>query len=393
MSSPVRKSVSAAAAGPPEVRGIGEAETFELVRRSAAPILAVGAERQSSACFCEGDRALLFRSVGDLMDPSVYRAFRAQIDAAARSASFSPAVIAHDLHPLYLSTHYARQAGLPLIAVQHHHAHIASVMAERRHPGPVLGICCDGIGFGDDGAAWGCEIMYCTASEYLRTGHLEYFPLLGGDAAAIDTWRSAFALVQQAVGRCEDLAPFERVPADQMDVMRRLSRTEINAPPTSSLGRVFDGVSFLLGLCDHNDRPAQAAMALERIALAEPVSPYPYQTTVGRDGVLMSLAPMIRAIVRDVTRAEDPRVISARFHETVARMLAAAAQISAERNAISTVVLSGGCFANRLLRDQTRALLERRRFAVLLPERSPVGDAGIALGQAVVATARLEGGR
>lgn len=371
--------------------GIDQVESFQPQGRAPKPILAVGAERQSSTCFYQDTKAMLYRTIGDLTDPNVYRAFRDQVSILSLRGSFVPALVAHDLHPLYVSTHYARELGLPLVAVQHHHAHIVSVMAEYQVQGPVIGICCDGIGFGDDGAAWGCEIMHCTPGAYHREGHLEYFPLLGGDAAATDTWRSAFAIVEQAKGRCEGISAFERVPAEQIDVMRRLSCSLINAPPTSSLGRVFDGVSFLLGLCDHNDSPGQAAMALEQIASSQRVNSYPYQTTVEPDGMLMSLAPMIRAILREINQHEDLGVISARFHETVARMLAAAAQIAAERNSAPTIILSGGCFANKLLRELTRGLLEKRRLTVLTARRVPVGDAGIALGQAVAAAAMLEG--
>lgn len=380
----------------PEVFNIDACECFEAVGETPLPVLAVGAERQSSACCLHAARAILCGSLGDLMDPRVYRAFREQIVRRSRLESFAPATIAHDMHPLYVSTQYAREWHLPLVAVQHHHAHIVSVMAEHRWSHPVIGICCDGVGFGDDGAAWGCEVMCCTPAEYHRVGHLDYFPLLGGDAAATETWRSAFALVQQALGAlgcCRDIAAFSHVPTDQLDAMERLANSTLNAPPTSSLGRVFDGVSFLLGLCDRNTQPAQAAIALERVALPATLPPYPYETTVTTDGVHMSLAATIRAILRDLERHENRGRISARFHETVARMLTATTIIAAEKHNIDTVVLAGGCFANLRLRERTTDLLQKRHLRALIPSRVPIGDAGIALGQATIAAAMLKGAR
>ncbi len=383
---------------------IDAADVLQCPVRTDHRILAVGAERQSSACLYTDDQATNCRTLGDLSEPAIYRAYRELISRVEHAASFRPDVIVHDLHPLYLSTQYARErsaAGIPLMAVQHHHAHIVSVMAEYRASCPVIGICCDGVGLGDDGAAWGCEVMHATLSDYARIGHLDYFPLLGGDAAATDTWRSAFALVKQAMpegakgpegrgARCEFLAAFVHVPAEQLEVLERLGSSSLNAPPTSSLGRVFDAVSFLLGLCDRNDTPAQAAIALEKAALPGVIEPYPYETTVGPNGIRMSLSATIRAILRDLQLHQNRGRISGKFHETVARMLAATTLIATEQCDVSTVVLSGGCFANTRLRDRTTELLEKRHLTVLSPRRVPIGDAGIALGQAVIAAARLE---
>lgn len=371
-------------------------EAIRMLRvglRTKARILAVGAERQSSVCLHSGNTAYLGPTLGDLTDPAVYRAFQAQIDLLKRRAGYPPNVVAHDLHPLYVTTMYARSLELPAAAVQHHHAHVAAVMAERRISGPVIGICCDGVGFGDDGAAWGCEVLVCRFADYQRAGHLAYFPLLGGDAAAVDTWRSAYALVCQA-GVPEDEIPglgaFAHVAGGQIAALRKLSHSRINAPPTSSLGRVFDGVSFLMGLCDRNDRPAQAAAALEKVALPGAAEPYPYETVNAPDGIRMSLAATIRGVLRDLNNGENRGRISARFHETAARMLSAAAQIAAEKHGIRRIVLAGGCFLNQRLLARLSCLLEKRRLEVYLPRVVSIGDAGIALGQAAIAAAMAD---
>lgn len=390
---------------PPAADSCGEAATLRGPFRTRRRILAVGAERQSSICLYHVDQAYCPETLGDLSHPAVYRAYRRQIEQHIRLRAFKPDIVAHDLHPLYLSTQYARELaamGAVAVGVQHHHAHIVSVMAEHRLARPVIGVCCDGLGFGDDGAAWGCEVLYATLAAYTRIGHLDYFPLLGGDAAATETWRSAYALVRQSMEheQCgliragiprEALACFDQVPAEQLEVLERLWASALNAPPTSSLGRVFDAISFLLGLCDRNDRPAQAAIALEQCALPGPAEPYPYETTVGPEGIRMSLSATIRSILRDHAHRQNRGRISARFHETVARMLVATTLIAAERSGVTAVVLSGGCFANARLRTRTTELLERRRLKVYSPQLVPIGDAGIALGQAVVAAARLEG--
>ena len=322
-----------------------------------------------------------------------YRNYCAAIKQLLGDSELKPEFVAHDLHPNYLSTRLALQMGLPTIGVQHHHAHVVSVMAERRIVKPVIGICCDGVGLGTDHAAWGCEILHCRMDKFTRLGHLEYFPLLGGDAAAIETWRPALALVQQAFGELwqrETAESFDRVPEAVLNGVARLNQTKLPVPQTSSLGRVFDGVSFLLGLCNKNETEAQAAIALENAARDDESDPYPYETRAGPEGIRMSLAGAVRAILHDRMRRAPCSLIASRFHETVARMLVATADMAAEQTGVRTIVLAGGCFANRRLRSRVIALLQRAQFQVVVPERVPMGDAGLALGQAVVAAAILE---
>lgn len=366
---------------------------FQLGRRAGGCILAVGGELKASACFYAGVEAALTEPVGNLTEPETYRKFIALIDELSRQWHFRPDVIAHDLHPRYMSTQYAEGTGLRKIGVQHHHAHIVAVMAEWRQDQPVVGICCDGVGYGSDGAAWGCEVLYGDAADFSRAGHLEYFPLIGGDAAAVETCRPAAALLRQAFGGDwrEHLTPsFQTVPARDLELFERLMTAPTRSQMTSSLGRVFDGVSFLLGLCAKNEREAQAAIALDSAAANGPAEPYPYETTADHGSFKMSTAPAVRAMVQDVKAGAAASVISARFHETIARMLAATAEMACAKHGVATVVLSGGCFANQRLRARLIERLERRRLRVLSPRLVSCGDAALALGQAVAAAARLE---
>jgi hydrogenase maturation protein HypF len=367
---------------------------LELVTHTTAHVLAVGAEQKSAPCFYTAYDAVLSEPLGGLADPGTYRAFIETIEHLSKELGFTPDLVAHDLHPLYQSTRFAEQAGLPTVAVQHHHAHVVSVMAEWRIDKPVIGICCDGVGYGADGNAWGCEVMRCDADGYQRLGFLDYFPLIGGDAAAIQTWRSAAALLRQAFGsawrdqfdKLHGTHGCEGIPsASDLENADRLMERGVATVLTSSLGRVFDGVSFMLGLCRRNDSEGQAAIMLEEAAVGETVEPYPYETVARFDCVRMSVAPMIRAIVKDIEAATPIAIISSRFHETIARMLTATALMAAEKARLFSVVLAGGCFANQRLVRRLTQRLESRHFTVYAPRQISCGDAGLALGQAVIA--------
>ncbi len=370
-------------------------DVLTLVTCTKTPVLAMGGDLKARACLLDGRTATMSQCLGNVNDPTHYRAYCKVIADLAEEMGSNAKWVAHDLHSNYLSTRLAQRMGLPTIGVQHHHAHIVSVMAEQRLTKPVIGICCDGAGFGTDDATWGCEVMYCHAGGFKRMGHLEYFPLLGDDAAAIETWRPALALVQQALGddwRHTTSRQFSFAPQDELNALARLSESKLPLHQTSSLGRVFDGVSFLLGLCNKNTHEAEAAIALERATTCDHVEPYPYETRAGRDGVLMSLSPALRAILCDSRDHVPVSQIANRFHESVARMLAATAIMAAEEAGVRTIVLAGGCFANAHLRTRVTSRLQQRRYDVAVPLRLPFGDAALALGQAVAGAAMRGGG-
>jgi len=357
-------------------------------RGHTAKILAVGGELKSCVCLYAGGEATLSEHLGDLIHAEAYRNFVRAVHRLKVLFNFAPELVAHDLHPRYLSTRYARELGLRAFGVQHHHAHVASVMAEWNEAGPVIGLACDGTGYGTDGAVWGCEILLCKRGTFDRVGHLEYFPLVGGDAAAIETWRPAAALVRQTLG--EDWleragAVFRGVPTEALSVFERQVVAGVHALPTSSLGRVFDAVSFLTGLCARNRHEAEAAMALETAAGETAADPYAYCVTERNGRVVMSMIPAILEILGAVRSGEPVHRIAARFHETIARMLVDATAAACEATGIHTVALSGGCFCNRRLLGRVVELLEARRLRVLYHRQVPSGDGGLSLGQALVA--------
>ncbi len=371
----------------------GRIQHLRLVRGGPFRIFAVGSEAVATVCFLRGRRVVIAGPMGDLRDATNYRRYVRAMTELEDRLTFMPDAVAHDLHPLYISTRYAQSLGVPCVPVQHHHAHAVSVMAEWGVEKRVVAICCDGVGYGPDGAAWGGEILSCDTASFERRGHIQYFPLIGGDAAAIETWRPAAALMIQAFGedwRRSAPSMFERTPSRLMPMIDRLAAMHLNAPLTSSCGRLFDGVAFLLGLCDRNARPAQAAIALESAAADRDFEPYPYSTTFCNGVIEMSPAPMIRGLVRDLGQSRPVEELSARFHETLARMLAASALMVCDAEGLSTVVLAGGCFVNRRLRMRVAERLMSRHLRVLMPRRLPYGDAGLALGQAVAAAAMQE---
>ncbi len=358
-------------------------------------VLAVGGELKCTVCLLNGPDAVLSEHLGDVTRVETYRHFVDAVGRLRQLFSFEPTVVACDLHPRYLTSEYARKLGLPLIEVQHHHAHIASVLAEHNRLEPVIGLSCDGVGYGPDGAIWGCEVLRCERGACERLGHLDYFPLVGGDAAAIETWRPAAALLaseSQAARDLEDLR-YEQLFGSVGEAARRTFRQQmragLNAPPTSSLGRVFDAVAFILGLCAANRHEAEAAMALE--AAADGIvgaRPYAYRVDDVAGMLILSIRPALHELALGRLNEEPVAVAAARFHETVAQMLFDAARRTAQRTGIMSVALSGGCFANRRLLARLVEMLRQDCIEVLFNRAVPAGDGGIALGQAWVAAWR-----
>lgn len=365
-------------------------------------ILAVGGELKSTVCLLHGREAVLSEHLGDLSHPDTYRHFVRAIERLEQLFDFTPDLVACDLHPNYLSTAYAQQLGLPVVGVQHHHAHIASVMAEAGVCGPVVGLACDGTGYGPDGAVWGGEVLVCARGNVERVGQLTYFPLVGGDQAALETWRPAAALLRQIEPRRWQewfRAPVsEHIPsptATELRIFAQQLEGGLNAPPSSSLGRVFDAVSYLLGVCGRNRHEAEAAMALESVAreVTAACDPLPFELREEDSGWQLDLRPAIGEIARTRAHGAFVALLAARFHETVAQLLCTAARRVCDVRSIPHVALSGGCFANRRLLERVVTLLEASGLKVLRHAAVPAGDGGVALGQALVASWRHVDGR
>jgi hydrogenase maturation protein HypF len=381
-------------------RGRGYAPMPVMLGESDTPaVLAVGAELKSSVCLYRAGRAVLSEHIGDLKDGRVFRHFLGVINDLERLLEFEPQVLAADAHPQYLSSDYARRrssgqlagrAALPLVTVQHHHAHIVSCMADNGCTDDVIGIAADGVGYGDDGAVWGCEILRCSLWEYRRLGHLRYFRLPGSDAAAQETYRSAVGVLAEALGpRLVSPHTISLLGQDAATIKRVFEQlvSGVNCPLSSSLGRLFDAVSALCGLARANRFEGQAPMLLEAAAAEGVEEAYPFELT-GQGPFEIDYRMMIEALLADLERV-PAAVVSAKFHNTVAAFLAEGARRAGRDTGLRTVALSGGCMVNRYLAGRLERLLSQDGFTVLTHRQIPCNDGGIALGQAVIAARRL----
>ena len=348
----------------------------------AAPsVLAVGADLKSVLALTTGSAAILSQHIGDLERYEAQRFFAEVRENLERLFQVEPRVVAHDLHPGYHSTAIARRTGLPALGVQHHHAHIASCLAENGRRGPVIGVAWDGTGYGDDGSVWGGEILVADLAGFERVGRIRPVALPGGDAAVREPWRMAVAHLMAA-----GLAT-ARVRNAGRPTVEAMIREGVNSVPTSSAGRLFDAVASLVGLSDVATYEGQAAMELE--AVSDPDAE-PYALPVAAGPLIdVDAGPLVAAVVADVDRGLSARAIGGRFHAALAEAIAEASRLTRQRTALRTVALSGGCFQSRLLTELVVKRLERDGFEVLLHARVPPNDGGIALGQAAVAAWRL----
>jgi hydrogenase maturation protein HypF len=309
--------------------------------------------------------------------------------------------VAYDLHPEYLSTKYALDLDdVDLIGVQHHHAHIASCLADNGAEGPVIGVAFDGTGYGTDGTIWGGEFLIADLARFLRAGHLAQVPLPGGAAAIRQPWRMAAAYLDAAgsglggLGGLSGLAGLDvaRRNADRWDTVTAMARRRVNAPLTSSAGRLFDAVAALLGVRDEITYEGQAAIELEQ--LADPGETGTYRAGIESAPVeagepfLVRGQDLVAAAVDDLAIGVPAERVAARFHNGVAALIEDGCVLLREQHALSTVALSGGVFQNLLLLRRTAARLENSGFTVLTHSRVPCNDGGISLGQAVVAAAK-----
>jgi len=329
--------------------------------------------------------------IGDLDNADVFQAYRASIDRLSRFLEFTPEIVAYDLHPDYLSTRYALElSGVKAIGVQHHHAHLASVMAEHGLEGQVLGLAYDGTGYGLDDAAWGGEVLLAGPADFTRLATFRPLPLAGGDAAIREPWRLAFALVDDAFrgeAPIEAFPVFRRQSPVDLDVVTRMIRRDFNAPLAHGIGRYFDAFGALL-----LDRPKshyEGQIALELNMAADPSERgrYEYQIAQRATPWEIDLRPAVRAAVFESIGGESVAKIAARIHNTIAAASVDVLRALSRQTGRLPVALSGGCFQNARLAESIVAGLEPE-FRVYLHRRVPPGDGGIALGQALVAAAK-----
>jgi hydrogenase maturation protein HypF len=355
------------------------------------PLLACGAQLKSTFCLAKGDRAWVGHHIGDLKNWETLRSFREGIVHFERLFAVRPEVVAHDLHPDYLSTGYAlEREGVVHVGVQHHHAHLAACLAEHGEMGLAVGAIYDGAGYGTDGTVWGGEILAGDTDDFERAGHLWPVRMPGGDRAAREPWRMACSWLVEATGSDPRLPPALAASVDDRSwhAIARLASDGLASPVTTSVGRLFDAVAALCGVRSVATYEGQAAAELESVCAADERGSYPLPLTAG--GV-MDARETVLAVARDAAAGASPGIVSARFHNALAAVTARACAKCAGRRGLETVVLSGGVFQNRVLVERTAAMLSESGVRVLVPERLPPNDGGISYGQAAVA-ARRSGG-
>jgi hydrogenase maturation protein HypF len=405
---------------------IVERGTSQLVRRarSYAPypirlpfktrqVLGCGAEEKNTFCLTKDNYAFLSQHIGDMENMETLEHFDSTISLYKRLFHIEPEIIAHDLHPDYLATKYARElgeSGMKLVPVQHHHAHIASCLADNGLESPVIGVAFDGTGMGADGNIWGGEFLVADYRSYKRVGHLEYLPLPGGAAAIKRPRRTAIGYILTLLGedalnaviaseaKQSQLASIGQVTEVEVEIIKRQIERRINSPLSSSMGRLFDAISALLGIRGEIDYEGQAAVELEMAAHSSAIArrisgeaisgnkeSYPYSIVEDRGVKIVRLRDLLSAVIEDLHQGISRGMISVKFHNTTARMINEMCRLIADETGITQVALSGGVFQNRLLLRKTVSLLESSGFQVFTHRQVPCNDGGISLGQAVIA--------
>jgi hydrogenase maturation protein HypF len=375
-------------------------------------IFAAGSDLKNTFCFAKCNQLICSEHIGDLEDAEVYHHYIDSIAHLAKLFEVNPKIVVCDLHPGYFSTQYALTwHGLPahesmvkpvpsevegmtmpqVIQVQHHWAHVASVLAEHNLDRPVIGLVCDGTGYGTDGAIWGCECLIASFEKFERFGHLDYYRLAGADKAGKEAIRPVLSLLKQAFGSDFNMEIFDwlldKIELDKKKKQILLEQINkgINCIETSSLGRVFDAVAAMLGLGNYNHFDAQLPMALETIVNKDVDDQYDFSVVLKNRELLFNIGPTIQHIVSDVWNNIDKGIISAKFHNTLAAALLKIAINARKNTKLNTVALSGGVFCNRYLINRLVKLLKKEGFVVLFNRDVPSNDGGISLGQAAIA--------
>jgi hydrogenase maturation protein HypF len=353
------------------------------VHPDVSGILATGAELSNSFCLGKGNRAYLSQYIGDLKNRETMDFFEETVAMFLKLFRSQPVLVAADLHPDYLSTRYARSLGIELVQVQHHHAHIASCMAENRLNEPVIGLAFDGTGYGDDGNTWGSEFLVCDYTGYTRHSHFAYMPMPGGDRAAEEPWRMGLSLLYQAFGDQLfdlDIPLIHSVNLKKAKLITEAISKNINAPLSSGAGRLFDAVASITGICINSLFHAEAPMKLESAIRSDIRDFYDVSTSNG-----ISFLPAIQQICADLSQGVSTGIISARFHNTVVEATFQEVKKISRETGINKIALSGGTFQNKYMFESLETKLRKNNFVTFSHEKIPCNDGGLALGQLVVA--------
>lgn len=373
-------------------RGFVPAPIF--LHQEAPSILAVGGELKNTVCLTRGKHAFLSQHIGDLENLESYKFFEEAIAHLQNILEIKPEAIAYDLHPDYFSTKWAlQQKDVPLVGVQHHHAHITSCMAENHLEGSVIGLAMDGTGYGTDGNVWGGEVLVAQYSSFERAAHFEYVPMPGGAAAIHEPWRMGVSYLAHHFGhdflkmKLPFLSTMER---PKLDLLLRMLDRKVNSPLTSSCGRLFDAVAALVGIRQKVNYEAQAAIELEMAIGSSPdEASYRFDLAEDHDGWIIGTHPLFDALVHDLASNTPVGVISARFHNGLIDILVRLADLLRQRTGLNRICLSGGTFNNAYLIERLPRRLEENGFEVHIQREVPCGDGGLSLGQAAVASHRI----
>jgi hydrogenase maturation protein HypF len=356
-------------------------------------ILACGGELKNTFCLTRGHYAFMSHHIGDLENLETLTSFEEGIEHFNRLFYIEPKAVAYDLHPDYLSTQYALSIpNIQKVGIQHHHAHIVSVMAENGIEGDVIGVALDGTGFGLDGTVWGGEFLKSNLRDFTRLAHLKKVPMPGGSMAIKEPWRMAMVYLSDAFGSEATKLKIDlmkRIDFQKWDALMRAVEKKINTPWTSSMGRLFDAVSSLLSIRDEVHYEGQAAIEMEMIADHGVKDEYPFILHQDEDPMVVDSKEMIRGIVSDLLDGVPSSRISGKFHQTIARLIVETCKTIRTKESLNRVVLSGGVFQNIFLLSLVTEGLKRSGFDVYIHHLVPTNDGGISLGQAVIAHRRL----
>jgi hydrogenase maturation protein HypF len=355
----------------------------------AEGIFAAGAEQKNSFCIGKGSQAFMSQYIGDIKNVATSDFYQETYKLFSSLFRFTPSALVCDMHPDYLSGRFAEslagETGLPLIRVQHHHAHAVSVMAEHGITEKVIGVSMDGTGYGTDGNIWGSEFMIVTPGDFKRYTHFDYFMMPGGDAAIDEPWRMAMSCLYKYMGsdyNFQKLKLFQKVDENKMSVVRDMLGSGINSPLTSGAGRIFDAVSALLLLCPEATFDSEAPMRLESAIHHDRDDFYPFAIAE-----TVSLGEMFREIVKELKYMDASR-IAAKFHNTIARIILHVCIKIRKETGLNSVVMSGGVFQNKYLLEKSLYLLTVNRFKVFINNQVPSNDGGVSLGQLMIAAER-----
>jgi hydrogenase maturation protein HypF len=358
-------------------------------------ILACGADLKNTFCLTKDHYAILSQHIGDIENYETLMFFRETLDNLKKLYRITPEAVAYDLHPRYMSSRFAQEVPIQhKIGAQHHHAHIASCMAENHLQGKVIGVAFDGTGYGTDGKIWGGEFLVADYAGFVRRAHFRYVPLPGGDAAIRQPWRMALSYLRDSLGDgpLPEALPFLRtIPQKQIALIDAILARDINTVDTSSCGRLFDAVASLTGIQQEVTFEGQAAIALEMAAKPGILEEYPFDV-IDEDPAQIDVRPMIRDMVEDLLHSRAAQEIAAQFHNTLAKIILDVSRRIRQADGLNRVCLSGGTFQNHYLLARAVDGLKENGFEVFLHARVPPNDGGISLGQAVIANELLRSG-